>query len=170
MFEKLSTRTYEPRPAAGRLVWASAFALAAMVLATGCEDKSIGRTCQISTDDAGAPPTRDQGAYATNAADCPSRLCIKPAVQPGVASDPNILDTGPYCTVECNSDSDCNGQTRDFSNANDTRCRVGYTCAIPFGEGKLCCKKLCLCRDFFPTSAAPIVPSVCSGDSSNSCS
>jgi hypothetical protein len=77
-----------------------------------------------------------QGAYATNATDCPSHLCIKPAVQPGVSND---LDTGPYCTVRCNSDSDCNGQTRDFTNPNDTRCMKGFTCAIPFGVGKLCC-------------------------------
>ena len=172
MFEKHSTRTSEARPTVGRLAWAGAFALAAVVLASGCENNDMGRTCDIKTD-AGVSPSRGQGAYSTNAADCPSRLCIKPAVQPGVASDPKILDTGPYCTVECNSDSDCNGQTRDFSNPNDTRCRIGYTCAIPFDAGKLCCKKLCMCRDFlFPSSKAPadITPDICKSDSANSCS
>jgi hypothetical protein len=172
MFEKHSTRTSEARPTVGRLAWAGAFALAAVVLASGCENNDMGRTCDIKTD-AGVSPTRGQGAYSTNAADCPSRLCIKPAVQAGVASDPKILDTGPYCTVECNSDSDCNGQTRDFGNPNDTRCRIGYTCAIPFDTGRLCCKKLCMCRDFlFPSSEAPgdITPDICKSDSANSCS
>jgi hypothetical protein len=43
---------------------------------------------------------------------------------------------------------------------------------MPFSTGRLCCKKLCVCRDFFPTSEAPadIAPDICKSDSANSCS
>ena len=165
MFENLNTGANEPRPAAGRLAWSSVLALAAVFLAAGCEDKGIGRPCDLRVD-GGPPPTPAQGAYATIATDCPSHICIKPAVQAGVSND---LDTGAYCTVRCNSDSDCNGQTRDFSNPHDTRCKQGYTCASPFGAGNLCCAKLCYCRDFFPPSVGPLTPAACQSDSDASC-
>jgi hypothetical protein len=139
-----------------------AFALVALLAAAGCEDKGIGRPCDI-TQDAGAA----QGAYNTNATDCPSRMCIKPNVQPGISND---LDTTSYCSARCSSDSDCDGQTRDPTNPDDTRCRKGYTCASVFGKGPLCCAKLCLCRDFFSASVGPAVPAECKSDSDASCS
>jgi hypothetical protein len=136
---------------------ASVFALVvAAVLATGCEDKQLGRPCSDIPD---ASPL--QGAYTTMASDCPSRICNKPGVQPGVSTD---LDTGPYCTIPCATDDDCNGETRDVSNKLDTRCKRGYVCSMPFDVGELCCKKLCLCRDFVSASTGPLVPEICAND------
>lgn len=138
--------------------------LAAILLGAGaaCEDKAIGRPCDVTVDASAV-----QGAYNSNATDCPSHLCIKPAVQPGVSIN---LDTGAYCTAKCSSDSDCNGQARDPSNALDTRCRKGFTCAPIFPTGPACCEKLCLCRDFVAASVGPVVPDVCKADAGLSCS
>jgi len=164
MFHHPSTEASEPRPTAKHLAWTGVLALTVALFSSGCEDNALGRTCDLRAD---ASVSAAQGAYAIPAADCPSRMCIKPAVQPGVSND---LDTGPYCTVACNSDSDCNGQTRDFTNANDKRCMKGFTCAIPFDSGKLCCQKLCLCRDFFVSSVGAATPAVCQNGAGKSCS
>jgi len=164
MFHNANPRASQPRPTARHLAWAGALALAVAILASGCEDKAIGRTCDLRSD---ASVGAAQGAYAIPATDCPSRICIKPAVQPGVSND---LNTGPYCTAECTADSDCVGQTRDFTNGNDRRCMKGFTCAIPFDSGKLCCQKLCLCRDFFSASVGPATPEVCQNNAGKSCS
>jgi len=139
--------------------------LVAAVLAAGCEDKALGRSCDLRAD---GSVSATQGAYAMQVADCPSGICAKPAVQPGVST--TDFTTGPYCTARCNSDSDCDGQTRDFTNKNDKRCMKGYVCAIPFGEGKLCCQKLCLCRDFFSSSVGPATPAACQDNGGSSCS
>jgi hypothetical protein len=162
MFHNASPGAREPRPTAKNLAWAGALAVA--ILASGCEDKALGRACDLRSD---ASVGAAQGAYNTNATDCPSHWCTKPAVQPGVSND---LNTGPYCTIACSSDNDCNGETRDFTNPNDRRCMNGFTCAIPFDSGKLCCQKLCLCRDFFSASVGPAVPDVCQNNAGKSCS
>ena len=179
MFHNASSTARESRPTVKHLAWSSVVVLAATVLAAGCEEKTLGRSCDLRTD---ASISATQGAYAIPKAncrsesgevvvcapvDCPSGICAKPAVQPGVSTD---LTTGPYCTARCNSDSDCDGQTRDFSNPNDKRCMKGFVCAIPFGEGKLCCQKLCLCRDFFSASVGPAIPTACQNDAGASCS
>jgi hypothetical protein len=167
MFMPSSVFVRDLRPMSKRLARFGLLAMAALFVGAACEDQAIGRACDLTVDAAGA-----QGAYNSNATDCPSRLCIKPAVQPGVSQD---LDTGAYCTIQCKSDGDCSGQTRDPSNPNDTRCRKGFTCAIPFGKddtgkGDLCCAKLCLCRDFFSASVGPATPDVCKSDSTETCS
>lgn len=128
--------------------------LAATLAVSACEDKGLGRLCNLTFD---AGPS--QGAYTVQASDCPSRICNRPAIQDGVS--PDDVDTGPYCTVTCTSDSDCNGETRDFNNGADRRCKSGYSCAIPYGQGKLCCQKVCLCRDFFLPANGPVTPSIC---------
>lgn len=165
MFHSPSTTARESRPTAKRLTWSTVLALAATMLATGCEDKALGRSCDLRSD---ASISATQGAYAMPAGDCPSGICAKPAVQPGVST--TDFTTGPYCTAQCNVDSDCDGQTRDFTNKNDKRCMKGFVCAVPFGEGKLCCQKLCLCRDFFSASVGPAIPTACQGDGASSCS
>ena len=145
-----------------RIVQACLLALAVLSAGSACEDKAVGRPCDLTVDASAA-----QGAYNSNATDCPSHLCVKPAVQPGVSI---TLDTGPYCTVKCSSDNDCNGQTRDPSNPLDTRCRKGFTCAPVFPTGPACCAKICLCRDFVSSSVGPVVPDVCKADAGASCS
>ncbi len=163
MLDSATTGAREPRPMADRLACSSLLALAAVLLAAGCEDNALGRPCDLRAD---ASVSAAQGAYNMNAPDCPSHLCTKPAVQPGISTE---LTTGPYCTVRCSSDSDCAGQTRDFNNPNDTRCLKGFACAIPFGAGALCCAKLCLCRDFFVASVGPATPEACQSGSTTSC-
>ncbi|MBN2576380.1 MAG: hypothetical protein JXP73_17595 [Deltaproteobacteria bacterium] len=137
----------------GRTLCFLALAVGALWTSAACEDKAIGRQCDLTEE-----IDQDHGGYNSNATDCPSRLCVKPMVQPGVSTD---LDTGPYCSAECDSDNDCDGQTRDPSNPNDKRCRKGFSCALVFPTGKLACKKICLCRDFFSASVGPAVPEGC---------
>jgi len=145
-----------PQLSRGRLLCFLALAAGGLASATACEDKAIGRQCDLTQSiDA------THGGYNTNATDCPSRLCVKPMVQPGISPD---LDTAAYCSAECSSDNDCEGQTRDSSNPNDKRCRKGFTCAAVFPVGKLACKKVCLCRDFFSASVGPAVPEGCDAD------
>jgi hypothetical protein len=67
--------------------------------------------------------------------------------------------TGPYCTSECQNDSDCQGEMRDSASANDGRCRSGYACGIAYVVGPLCCKKVCLCREF--RGQVMLVPMTC---------
>lgn len=169
MFEK-----YGPQPTPLRRVsWHAAslaFATALALLAGACEDKGIGRSCSLSE----TVPI-DEGAYSVDATDCQTRMCVKPAVQPGVLRD--NFDTGAYCSTSCITDGDCQGQTRDRSNPNDKRCKTGFTCAVPFGAaddtaggGKLCCQKICLCRDFFLASLGPGTPASCEAGAENACS
>jgi hypothetical protein len=149
----------------------SLIVVAALVLLTGaCEDKGIGRSCSLAE-----TPPADEGAYSVDATDCQTRMCVRPAIQPGVLRD--NVDTGAYCSAACVSDGDCQGQTRDRSNPNDKRCKTGFTCAVPFGAaddtpggGKLCCQKICLCRDFFSASVGPATPASCEAGAENSCS
>lgn len=130
------------------------------LFAGGCEDKALGRPCDLSVQAAQA-----QGAYNLSAPDCPSRICIKPVPQADVVAG---LDTGPYCSIQCTSDSDCNGQIRDTSNPLDKRCAKGYACGIPFGEGAACCLKLCVCRDFIGAEGL-VTPDACLTSSNPSC-
>jgi len=152
-----------------RLASGMVLALTTLILVGGCEDKGVGRTCNL-----GQTIEPDQGAYSLNATDCQTRMCVKPPIQPGVSRD---LDTGPYCSDTCSGDSDCQGQTRDRSNPNDKRCKGGFVCSVPFGVsddtaggGKLCCQKICLCRDFFTASIGPATPASCQPGSDASCS
>jgi len=162
MFGYRSERACRLLSVAGRLASTCALTLALLLAGSACEDMAVGRPCDITVDASAA-----QGAYNSNATDCPSHLCVKPAVQPGVSVD---LDTGPYCTIRCTSDDDCNGQTRDPSNQLDNRCRKGFTCAPVFPTGPVCCEKICLCRDFVSASVGPVVPDVCKDGAGASCS
>jgi hypothetical protein len=162
MLKKTSAWARAVQASRGRIVIFLALALAALATGTACEDKAIGRPCQLNKE-----LTAAQGAYTIEATDCPTRMCVKPNVQPGVSND---LDTVAYCSAQCNSDDDCGGQTRDQSNQNDKRCKKGFTCAPVFGEGKLCCTKICLCRDFFSAAVGPAVPDACKPDSGVTCS
>jgi hypothetical protein len=141
----------------------------AVLGAGGCEENSIGQSCNLAQH---VEP--NQGAYLMGASDCPTRMCVKPAIQQGVAQD---LDTGAYCSKTCSVDGDCQGQTRDPENKNDKRCKRGYTCDIAFGPsesveggGQLCCQKICLCKDFYPPSQEPAIPPACQDGSDTSCS
>jgi hypothetical protein len=101
-----------------------------------------------------------QSAVNLRAADCASGLCLKPTFGSNESSsDP---PTGATCTAECSSDSDCEGESRDPDDSNDTRCTRGFACVVPFVVGPLCCKHLCVCRDFLDSGKA-LVPVSCQG-------
>jgi len=149
------------RSAVLRLSLVGALGLAAVALGnTGCEDKAIGRPCDVLTD---AGPA--QGVYNSEALECPSRICLKPVVQQGAQG---TIDTGPYCSAGCSQDSDCDGQLRDPNNSLDKRCRGGFSCGIAFVKGKICCQKLCLCKDFLGTAGVS-TPIACQGAGAASC-
>ena len=94
---------------------------------------------------------------------CESRLCLKPALSQNAA--PLDPPTSAGCSDECGQDLDCEGEIRDSSNPADTRCRHGFVCAVPFEVGPLCCKKLCVCKDFLDPNG-PVVPISCTDQES----
>jgi hypothetical protein len=115
-----------------------------------CEDNGIGRPCDLMAD---AGPT--QAVYNAQALECPSRICLKPVVNKKGDSV-----TGPYCSALCSKDSDCEGQKRDGNDPKDKRCLSGYACGVAFVVGPLCCKKVCLCKDFLSDKGVT-VPLTC---------
>jgi hypothetical protein len=126
--------------------------LLAAVTLSACEDKSIGRRCDVQAD-AGI----SQAVFNGQALECPTRICVKPARDNGVAEP---VDTAAYCTAECSKDSDCDGETRDRKDGSDRRCKNGFVCGVGFEVGPLCCKKICLCKDFLPRGGVA-VPASC---------
>jgi hypothetical protein len=157
MSPKLRVPSRRLRPALVRasLLGASLLALAAFG-SMACEDNGIGRPCDIQAD-AG----QTQAVYNPQALECPSRICLKP-----VNENQAIVTTGPYCSATCSKDSDCGGQKKDQSNPNDFRCGSGYACGVAFVVGELCCKKLCLCKDFLPPGTGLQTPTTCNIDPS----
>jgi hypothetical protein len=125
----------------------------AALLGSGCENKAIGRPCDVQSD-----ASAMQAVFNGQALECPSRICIKPSREQGVATD---TMTAPYCTAECSKDSDCDGERRDPSNGRDHRCQSGFVCGVGFEVGPLCCKKLCLCRDFISQMGGLQTPASC---------
>jgi hypothetical protein len=117
--------------------------------ATTCPPrKALGQSCALD-----ASMSIQIAAYRTDAPECASGLCLRPATEPGVASFPH---TGPTCSRSCQVDADCaDAEVRDGTPPDDTRCKSGYTCAVPFEVGPLCCRKICVCRDFVPSGGAP---------------
>jgi hypothetical protein len=127
----------------------------------GCEDKAIGRPCDLPTD--GGP---SQAAYKTPAIECPSHVCIKPARAAGAAG---AGDTQALCTAPCSQDSDCGGQTRDKGSPSDKRCSSGFVCMVPFEQGPICCNRYCVCKDFLPADRVIAPSALCSGPTATSC-
>lgn len=161
MTQYLCANTHKRRLTTLRLSLLGLLVLSAVALFgnTGCEDKAIGRPCDVLTD-AG----RGQAVFNAEALECPSRICLKPVVDATAKMPP--IETTAYCSASCSQDSDCEGQTRDETNANDKRCKYGFACGIAFVRGKICCQKLCLCRDFLPEGGSQ-TPIACT--SGNTC-
>jgi hypothetical protein len=167
MSQYLCAKTYKVRPVTLRLSLFGIFVLSAVALFanTGCEDKAIGRSCDILTD-AGAA----QAVFNTEALECPSRVCLKPVVDP-LANMPSPVTT-PFCSASCSQDSDCDPnllRSGDQSKSVNHRCVNGFACGIAFVKGKLCCQKLCLCKDFLNTSTGTQTPIACTGDGPSTC-
>ena len=122
-----------------------------------CEDNGIGRSCDVLAD-AG----QTQAVYNNQALECPSRICLKPLRADSITAN---IDTGPYCSAVCSKDSDCDGQKKDMNDSNDHHCAKGYACGVAFVVGPLCCKKLCLCKDFLGDSLQ--TPLTCDASKNN---
>jgi hypothetical protein len=121
---------------------------------------AIGRACDIR---ASAGPS--QAVYNASASECPSNLCLKPTVQANAMMvEPQTQAT---CSTECIFDSDCDGELRDPTNPLDQRCAQGFACSIPFTQGPLSCKKLCMCKDFLNVSVGALTPIPCAGTTSS---
>jgi len=134
------------RPRSNASVASFAFAIAGLALlglvATGCEDKHIGRVCSLDAPDAGASGTGSSAILNGSAVECPSRICLLPAEE-------KAATTGPLCTAGCSSDDDCDGET---SSSNKAQCHSGFACIVATTVGDFCCERLCVCKDFIDTS------------------
>lgn len=121
---------------------------------------NVGAPCDIAQD---AGPT--QSALNTAAIQCTSHICLKPVVTLG-ATD---TLTAAFCSALCSQDSDCVGETADPLNPLDRRCTKGFSCGILYVKGKLCCQKVCTCKDFLG-GITPVTPLACQGDAAATCS
>jgi hypothetical protein len=149
-----------------RLTAIAGFALACLLgvgALGGCEDKGIGRICSVEIP-AGTNVGEEEVVTNTHALECPSRICLKQGAERGKTG----VDTKPFCTAECSSDKDCDdGQTRSGrTNSQDKRCQGGFVCGVPQIAGhtadSLCCKKMCICKDFFLDPSQPVqIPPSC---------
>jgi len=148
--------TFSPRPLSKLAQLAPfAFAIALLGLVTsGCEDKHIGRVCDLDTADAGTTTTGTSSTIQGQAVECPTRICLLPQMQ-------TTTNTGPLCTAGCGSDDDCSdGETT--SDQNSRQCKKGFACTIATTVGAFCCEKMCVCKDFIDlTQDYHKVPTVC---------
>lgn len=130
----------------------------------GCEDKHIGRLCDVGMGAGGASGTN--GQFNNQALECPSRICIQPTAAGMVTTD-----TGALCSATCESDDDCSDAEVRPANTTDPldkRCRRGFKCRrlLPgLSTNPLACKRLCVCEDFLPTGDTGVGnPAGCNGD------
>jgi hypothetical protein len=151
---------------------ARSFALAALALAMfglggACEDKHVGRSCELGTTNQMGGGSGAIAILASPALECPSRICLLP----GAEKDPHsaaqaaagLPGTGPLCTASCEENADCeDGETGDANNPADRRCRTGFACTWPTTVGDFRCQRLCVCRDFvFEPPGGFVKPTVC---------
>jgi hypothetical protein len=114
--------------------------LALLVLSVGgaCEDKHIGRKCELGVEqDGGVSGTT--ATISSPALECPSRICILPG------AEKNPMGTTSLCTASCENNEDCEGETGGQGSG---LCKTGFVCMWPTTTGSFCCQKLCVCRDF----------------------
>ena len=87
-----------------------ALALTLFGLGGACEDKHVGRPCELGTVPLGG--TSGQiAAVSSPALECPSRICLLP----GAEKDPRsaaqtaagVSGTGATCTADCEENADC---------------------------------------------------------------
>lgn len=122
----------------------TALAMTLFALGGACEDKHIGRTCELGTGSMGGTNGGSVATIASPALECPSRICILPP-----AETANIENTGPLCTASCESNDDCSdGETGPKMDATDRHCENGFVCMWPTTVGDFACQRMCVCRDF----------------------
>jgi hypothetical protein len=136
--------TFSPRPRLfARFAGLGLVVIALGALASsGCEDKHIGRKCDLDVPDGGVATGNLLATINSAAVECPTRICLLAA-----ANKPT--NTGSLCSADCSSDDDCGGETT--TNSNDTHCKSGFACLVPTTVGDFCCRRLCVCKDFVDT-------------------
>lgn len=147
------------RPLFSLRAWlAPSFLAVALVAGAGCEDKAIGRPCDLLADGGISKTTVNPQAL-----ECPTRICVQPA-QDVQITEP--VDTTSLCSAECSKDGDCSdGQKRNLKKTGDLRCKNGFACAVATEVGDFCCKKICLCKDFLVIPDGGIqAPAGCDGN------
>jgi hypothetical protein len=155
------TVSSRPRLVASFAATALVVALAGLVT-SGCEDKHIGRKCDLAISGAGGEMAGAVSATINSqAVECPSRICLQPAQE-------QPTTTVPLCSAECGSDDDCSeGQTGAPGTG---LCQGGFKCAIPTTVGAFCCKKMCVCKDFLVIPPGGLkTPPVCMSGSGGNC-
>lgn len=129
------------RSSIARLALAASFVIIASSLVGACSQSGVGRPCGIGAGAGGAggmgPATED--IINSQALECPSRICLQKAPEPG-ATPPT---PGPLCTADCEADSDCETDLIGGTN----RCRSRFVCAVGTVSGRYCCNKVCVCKD-----------------------
>lgn len=116
----------------------------------GCADNHVGRPCAL-----GVPKDQIDPMKVTinpAALECPSRICLLPAV--GAAP---VQDIAGLCTVECSSDDDCADGEKGKAGPGNVRCTSGFVCRTllpPLATNPLQCKPLCVCKDFLSSADA----------------
>jgi hypothetical protein len=131
-------------------------------VATGCDDKHIGRPCEVNADAGSTGATGGEVAIVSSPVlACPSRICLLPADMATATQD---MDSA-FCTAECSSDDDCSdGETGAKGSG---KCTSGFVCMIPTTTGPFCCKKMCVCHDFVVRpSGGFTTPTACLGSGS----
>ena len=142
--------TFSPRPRSNArsagFCGSSGFAAVALVVialvglaSSGCEDKHIGRKCDLDVGDGGVATGNLSATINSEAVECPTRICVLPAAE-------RPTNTTSLCSADCSSDDDCDGETT--SNSTDTHCKTGFACVVPTTVGDFCCRRLCVCKDF----------------------
>jgi hypothetical protein len=143
------------------LVAAAAFS----VLAFGCDDKHIGRLCDLNAGDADAGASGTTATINPEALECPSRICLLPGME-------KTTDTTSLCTADCTSDDDCsNAEGGPRNSSTDHHCETGFACIVPTTVGDFCCRRFCACKDFLninPMTGYKI-PEVCQSGSGSTC-
>jgi hypothetical protein len=142
-------------------------ALAVVLFGLGgaCEDKHVGRVCELGTVPLGGS-SGQVAAISSPALECPSRICLLPGSEKDPRSPAQIAasvpGTGPLCTAECEENADCeDGEKGNADNPADRRCRGGFVCGYPTTVGAFACRKLCTCADFVNTMTFTKKPSTC---------
>ena len=145
-------------------IFGLALVASAALGAVGCEDKHIGRMCDVGMGAGGASGTEAQ--FNNQALECPSRVCILPVAAGSLVNVPGAL-----CTATCESDDDCSDaeiRPKGTNDPLDKRCNTSFKCRriLPgLSTNPLACKRLCVCADFLPENDDSIGdPAGCNGD------
>jgi hypothetical protein len=142
-----------------KLRWA--VAISAVALLAACEDKGIGRLCDVGVPDGGMM-NPNEAVINGAALECVSRVCL--AAVPNSPTVPTSQFGGeqPQCSATCSSDDDCSDglQRKDVTSSNKAAfCNSAFKCAVATTVGPFKCKKICICGDYL---APPIqTPAAC---------